>query len=321
MRLMKSPARRFLLDCVTIFAILIMPVVAIAQDQTQSRINWSERAKRQTQLEIPFKLTKHNNISIETVLNDEHKLALMFHTAANEVSLTKQTLEKLPEIKLDLETDVESWGGESKTRFARGFKLSFGPVQLDDVTIFQSLHSGHQTDGKFGPRQLKSQFIEIDFDRSKILLHQTLPEKTSDWERLAIKIENGMMFIDGNIHNGENVVKQRFMIHSGYSGFALLDDEFVAKHKYINELEIIDESELTDSGGNKLKTKKSLLPHFSLGAIEFDDVPVSFFSGAIGRQKFSVLGGDFLKRFNLVFDLENKALYLKQSQHFEAEHY
>ena len=277
-------------------------------------------AKHESPIEIPFELTEHNNISIEAVLNDKYKLALMFHTAVDEISMTRKSMEKLPEIELDQQANVESWGGDSTTRFGRGFALSFGPVQLDDVTIFESMHSGHQTDGKFGPRQLKSQFIELDFDRSKLLLHETLPKKMSGWAKLPITIENGSMFVDGNIHHGDNVIKQRFMIHSGYSGFSLLDDDFVAKHKYINELEIIDESELTDSGGNKLKTKKSSLPHFSIGSLEFDNVPVSFFSGAIGRQKFSVLGGDFLKRFNLLFDLEAKALYLEKSLHFAAEH-
>ena len=35
-------------------------------------------------------------------------------------------------------------------------------------------------------------------------------------------------------------------------------------------------SELTDASGNTLKTKKSLLPHFSIGAFEFDNAPASF---------------------------------------------
>ena len=270
---------------------------------------------------IPFRLTRWNNVSVPAIVNKNFAVNLMFHTAADDASLITKTLEKLPEIELDLEAAVKSWGGESTTRLVRGIPLSLGPVQLDDVTIFQSTHSGHHTDGKFGPRHLKSQFIEVNFDHSEIRLHQTLPEKLSSWERLAITIEDGMMFVNGKIHHGENTITQRFMIHSGYSGFALLDDEFVAKHKYVNELDIIDESELTDSGGNQIKTRKSSLPQFSLGSTEFRNVPVSFFDGAIGRQKFSVLGGDFLKRFNLVFDLENRALYLNKSQHFEAAHF
>jgi len=264
-------------------------------------------------VQIPFTLTEHNNISIEAVVNGKHKLALMFHTAVNEVSLTESALEKLPEIKLGQQIETESWGGKSTTPFATGQSLSIESVHLDDVTIFRSMHSGHQTDGKFGPRQLQSQIFEIDFDRSKIVLHDTLPSYLSNWEQLPLTIENGLMFVEGNIHNDQGAIKQKFMIHSGYSGFALLDDEFVSKHPYISQLNIIDESELTDSSGKKLLTKKSLLPEFSIGTFRLENVPVSFFGGSIGRQKFSVLGGDFLKRYNMVFDLENETLYLKKS--------
>jgi hypothetical protein len=40
-------------------------------------------------------------------------------------------------------------------------------------------------------------------------------------------------------------------------------------------------------------------------------VPVSFFEGALGRQKVSVMGGDFLKRFNIVIDADRAFIYLK----------
>jgi predicted aspartyl protease len=57
--------------------------------------------------------------------------------------------------------------------------------------------------------------------------------------------------------------------------------------------------------------KKGLLPKFTIGSVEFTDVPVSFFEGALGRQKVSVMGGDFLKRFNIVIDADRAFIYLK----------
>ena len=101
----------------------------------------------------------------------------------------------------------------------------------------------------------------------------------------------------------------------------LLDDGFVDKHSYIQELELIEEGELTDSGGRKIKTKKSSLPQFSIGDFAFENVPVSFFSGTLGQQKYSVIGGDFLKRFNLVIDLNGSALYLKKGLHHDSIHF
>ena len=42
------------------------------------------------------------------------------------------------------------------------------------------------------------------------------------------------------------------------------------------------------------------------------DVPAGFFSGAVGMQKTSVLGGAVLKRFGLIFDTANGGVYLRR---------
>jgi hypothetical protein len=65
--------------------------------------------------------------------------------------------------------------------------------------------------------------------------------------------------------------------------------------------------------------KKSELGNLHIGEITFSNLPVSFFEGAIGKQKMSVLGMDIFKRFNLLFDLENNMLYLKKSKLFRED--
>lgn len=271
------------------------------------------------QTEIPFKLTKWNNISVPAIVNNDSQVNLMFHTATSDASLTTEAFRALPSTDSAKEVDVETWTGSSTTAFSKGNSLSIGPLLLEDVTIFRSRQSGHETDGKFGPPQLDCDFIEVDWANNLLCLHESLPEKVQGWKRLPARVENGVMFIDGNLQLGEHQVSHSFMLHSGYSGFALLDDEFVARQEAIQQLEIIEESKLTDSSGKTLKTQKAILPTFFVDGAEFRNVPVSFFSGAIGRQKISVLGGDFLKRFHLLFDLESHSLYLAKSDLFESE--
>ena len=63
-------------------------------------------------------------------------------------------------------------------------------------------------------------------DRSEIRLLSKLPGDISEWKKHDIETEQGMMFIKATVHNGDERASHKFMIHSGYSGFALLDDEF-----------------------------------------------------------------------------------------------
>jgi hypothetical protein len=45
-------------------------------------------------------------------------------------------------------------------------------------------------------------------------------------------------------------------------------------------------------------------------------MPVGFFEGAIGKQKMSVVGGDVLKRFNILIGLDRTEIYLKPNSLF-----
>jgi hypothetical protein len=59
---------------------------------------------------------------------------------------------------------------------------------------------------------------------------------------------------------------------------------------------------------------KAILPALKIGTVKLSNVPVGFFSGALGRQKMSVLGGDILKRFNIIIDSKREYIYLKPNK-------
>jgi len=102
-----------------------------------------------------------------------------------------------------------------------------------------------------------------------------------------------------------------FLIHSGYSGALLLDDQFANENKLGEQLTITGEKQLKDSYGNIVIVKKSILPRFLLGNQTLDSVPAGFFEGRVGAQKMSIMGGDVLKRFNIIIDADRTYVYLK----------
>ena len=56
------------------------------------------------------------------------------------------------------------------------------------------------------------------------------------------------------------------------------------------------------------------MPHFLLGETDLANVPVGFFQGKIGNQQMSVLGGDVLKRFNIILDSKREFMYLQENE-------
>lgn len=141
-------------------------------------------------------------------------------------------------------------------------------------------------------------------------MHSTLPKKKG-YQKHVITLDRGSMFLEVQSFIDGKKINNQFMVHSGYGGTFLFDDEFVNLHHIGDKLKTISESELRDSYGNVLKTKKAILPKLKVGSVRFKDLPIGFFEGAIGRQKMSVMGGNMLKRFNMMIDIKQKQLYLK----------
>jgi hypothetical protein len=259
---------------------------------------------------IAFTLTDANVIVVDAVLNDTDALKLMLHTAATEVMLTQDAVRRVKSLVFSGSDRVQSWGGSSDSRSSAGNRLRVGGLQRDALVVREDANSGVGTDGKFGLDFFGPGIVEIDFDAQRIAVHETLPAKAAGYERLALEGGPGQWQVQGTCLVAGETHRNRFLIHSGYAGGILLDDAFVSRAGIDGRIAITEESNLTDSFGNVIKVKKGVLPDFMLGASRVSKVSVGFFSGEIGRLRMSVLGADVLRRFNVMFDLHNKRLYV-----------
>ena len=263
---------------------------------------------------IPFTLTEANNIRIQTILNGQDTLDLMLHTASYSVTLLKDITGDLNSMTWDAVDSTKSWGGEHSTRRSSYNSFSIGNFSWDSVIVWENEYSGPGTDGKFGLNFFEGKWVELNFEQELLVLHSVLPEGISGYEKFALITDRDMLFIEAMIQVGEQEYANSYLFHSGFGGTLLFDDQFVEDTGMGEELEIFDSSELKDSYGNVLKTLKANLPKIALGTSSLTNVPVGFFEGAIGRQKMSVMGGELIKRFNWVLDLEGGYMYFKQNK-------
>ena len=260
--------------------------------------------------EIPFTLTAHNNIVFRARVNDADPVELMLHSAASDVTLTEESARRTPSVRFADAVRVKSWGGEARSRSSKGNCVQIGGLRRTDIEIRENQLSGHGTDGKVGLDFFKGHVVEIDFDRTCVVLHDRLPPHAETYHRVAMEDRNGDLLVAGSLLLDGQSYDGRFLIHTGYSGGILLDDAFAASAGVADKIKVTDESSLKDSFGRTIGVRKGVLPAFALGATRVKDVPVGFFAGAVGGQKMSVLGCEVLKRFRLVFDRTNSALYL-----------
>lgn len=269
---------------------------------------------------IPFTLTEHNNIVVTALLNEKDTLELMFHTDAAEIGLTPEAAVRATSMTPTDSVQAISWGSDNNTAtFKRNNHLRIGELAWDGLTVWTNSRSGHGTDGKFGPELFKGSVIEIDFDHGRMVIHDPLPKISDEFTKMNIRIDNGSLFLEGQLEINEESIDHTFLIHSGYSGTILLDDQFARKQGLASKLPVTSESKLSDSYGNTLKTKLSVLPGFILGAYSFIDMPIGFFDGHLGGEHRSVMGGELLKRFNMFLDIQHATIYLRPSGSYSTE--
>lgn len=262
---------------------------------------------------IPFHLTSSNNIGITVIINEIDTLDLMFHTGSSAVFVTEDARTKIKSINMNQSAQVNTWGGTGDVRFSENNTLQIGQMKWDSIKITEDRYTGPGLDGKFGYNLFEDKILEINFDHSELIVHTTLPKTIEGYQKMNYEYQLGSMFIEGQALLGGKEYSNKVMIHSGYAGAVLFDDQFVSDNELAELLETISEQDLKDSLGNIIKTKKSKLPQFRIGDIVFKDITVGMFAGSLGRQKFSVMGGDLLKRFNMIFDFKNQDVYLKSN--------
>lgn len=262
---------------------------------------------------LPFVLTQYNNMLIEAVLNQVDTVQLMFHTAASGVNIIAASTPKATSLQFDRTLDgASAWGGGGSLRVSEGNEVAMGNLSWEGMEIHEDERSGHLSDGKFGLDLFDGKVVEIDFEKSWLLIHNQLPALDKGFQRAAVTFQDFGMFMNGQLDLGDGkLLETEFLVHSGYSGTLLVEDEFVATHQLGEKLETLSEKELKDAFGNAVKTKRASLPVFRIGEYTFKEIPIGFFEGTIGRQRMSVMGGDMLKRFHLVMDLREEKVYLK----------
>jgi len=291
-----------------IIAVLIFALLSLEE-------GFSQQKKLSDSFSIPFELTSSNNISVKVILNNTDTLKLMLHTASSDVSITEDASSKAKTLKFNRTDTVTSWGSQSNiSRFSADNKLSIAGFKLENIQVWENKNTGPETDGKFGLNLFENKFVAIDFEKTIIKISETLPLDLRTYKKFPLVLKDDSMFINATCVIGNDTLQNQYLIHSGYGGTILLDDGFSNKHSLKDKLKVISEKDLKDSYGNIIKTKKAILPIFSVGDTILSEIPASFFEGSVGRQKMSIIGGDLIKRFNFIFDKDRKYVYLKPNK-------
>ena len=259
------------------------------------------------QEKIPFRLTKHNNIIVKTLVNDKDSLHLMFQIAMEDASISPDRTRKANHITF-------------KDEISDGNTVKIGNKKYKNIRFFDNELTGHEADGKIGTGIFKGKTFKIDYDTNQFVIYDKMPD-LKGYESTPLFSENGQFYIvaDNVLDNRQQEVY--FLLQSGYSGGILYSNEFADGKELEKKLKVTGEKALKNSAGKSIITKQGILPFLKLGNIVLKDVSAGFFAGDLKTQKVSYFGADLLRRFNWIFDADKQIVYFKPSKYFGEPYY
>ena len=272
--------------------------------------------------EIPFRLTKYNNILVPVIINQKDTVQLMLHTGSDYITIIEDSYKKMKSIAIsDTLNNVTSWAGYSDMKMSQNNIVKFGEEEFNQIPIFIDKQSGHESDGKIGLKFFEGKYLEINFDENKLYVYDKAPSKLKKYIKQNSRYSQETLYIKAFPLIGKKPIETEFMIHTGFSGALMISDDFAKEYKLLEKFEIIGESKLSDAAGNVILSKKSILPNFEFANQTFQNVPMSFFDSTIKIQHKNIMGGDLIKRFNLILNPEKNVLYVKKSKHYKDEYF
>ncbi|HAO06633.1 MAG TPA: hypothetical protein DCQ50_06490 [Chryseobacterium sp.] len=261
----------------------------------------------QSQEIIPFRITKHNNIIVKTLVNDKDSLDLMFQIAMEDASIS-------PDRKRNADHII------FKDEISDGNTIKIGKKKYENIRFFDNELTGHEADGKIGTGIFKGKIFKIDYDNSRFVVYDKMPD-LKGYQSVPLLLKNEQLFIPANSIIEKQNVEAYFLLQSGYSGGILYSNEFADGKELDKKLKVTGEKTLKNSSGQSVITKNGILPVLKVGNFVLKDVSAGFFTGELKTQKSSYFGADLLRRFNWIFDAERKKVYIKPSKYFKKTYY
>lgn len=278
---------------------------------------------------IPFTIVSEL-IIVPVTINGSDSLNFVFDSgAAATVILESNNTKALPlksAGKLEIEGAGENF--QSIANLVPNINVTLGDVELINQTVIHLPVSSVPFfkdsdsvffDGVIGYDFLKRFSVKIDYDKKIISLSElenyieTEIKDDQRWERLPIDVEGNMSYVSVKANFSANqATPLRLLIDTGFSGTYEIVQ---AKHEksqapyYPTRTQGLNgDSTIHVSNTNSL----------SLGSYSKSNVPILYNMSTNEEVEHSeLLGNQFLKHFDIIFDYRNEYLFIKPNQSFE----
>lgn len=282
--------------------------------QIKSAVPQKEKSKKISQKSdtIPFTLTKYNAIHVKSIINNRDTVNLHFDAGSFDFRLTKDAIVKKTKL---LAHQTEFVAGKAKPNYnqlEKIFKIQLGNSVFENPTIVPTGFTAHEMDGRFGWNIFENKSLEINYEKSILIIHSKLPKIKKGFVKSKIKFIRSFVCVKSDFIIKGKKYSGDFILDTGANQAIILDSNWVKKQNFPQDLQFIKSSKLKDPRGIIYENKIVISPLLELNQTQFTNVPTCL----LGRKnplsfEINYFGNDLLKRLNVIMDFENDYIYFK----------
>lgn len=195
-------------------------------------------------------------------------------------------------------------------------------IVLDESINFSST-LGVEVNGIIGYDFFKNNLVEINYSNKKVIVYNQKKEfkRKNTFSMLDISIENNKPYILSQIGINENSSEAKLLIDTGNSDpiwvFQGVSKKFEVPKKSIDDF-------LGSGFSGAIYGKRARVKKVAFQNFEFNEPIVAFPDSSsiqnvkLVSNRIGSLGGGVLRRFSVIFDYQNKKMYLKKNSHFST---
>ncbi|HEY4194041.1 MAG TPA: hypothetical protein VGM63_00780 [Mucilaginibacter sp.] len=265
---------------------------------------------------IPFTLTSYNAIAFKAIVNGTDSVNLHFDTGSWDFRLTKDAIVKKTKLLSGQTGSTPNFSKLNKVS-----KLQIGKLIINDPGFAATDMTAHDMDGRFGWNLFEGKQVELDFDKSRMIVHSgKLIKAPKGYVKSDLEFRNSFMIVKGAMKKGDQLLPGDFLMDTGSEQAIILDSAWSASADFPKGLQLIRSIILHNPRGDKFETKVVLAPAFEMNSYTLTNIP-TLILGTRNPAGFSInnLGNDLLKRFNMILDFKNDCIYWKPNQFFDME--
>ncbi len=259
---------------------------------------------------IPFVLTKDNNLQVQAVLNRKDTVTLLFDSGASGFYLLKTAINKY----------LNPSGKQLTMKDISDNDFSIGNLSWEQEQIYPLTTTGDCCEGMFGWDAFDGKVLEIDYDHSRMIVHTKRPEISKEYETFPMEYMKEHFCIYLPVAVDRKRYTGRFLFDLGYQRTIMLDQEMMQqKGLAIKDLPVIKETVMYNSAKEAINLMTVDLEKIIFGRYVLEAIPAQVNSNTRpAGYAANFLGGEVLKRFNIILDFQQHKVFMKPNHLFKA---